>query len=76
MLRVLVRKGQEVKPGMRIGLIGSTGRSTGTHLHWEVWQNGEPVDPLPFLKATDDVRTLQKLFAETATDGKGTAGTG
>ncbi len=76
MLRVLVRKGQEVEPGMRIGLIGSTGRSTGTHLHWEVWQNGRPVDPLPFLKATDDVRKLQELFAETAADGKGTAGTG
>lgn len=76
MLRVLVRKGQEVKPGMRIGLIGNTGRSTGTHLHWEVWQNGRPVDPLPFLKATDDVRKLQKLFTETAADGKGTTGTG
>lgn len=76
MMRVLVRKGQPVTPGMRIGLIGSTGRSTGTHLHWEVWQNGRPVDPLPFLKATGDVRKLQKLFAETAADGKGTAGRG
>ncbi len=76
MLRVLVKKGQAVTPGMRIGLIGSTGRSTGTHLHWEVWQNGRPVDPLPFLKATDDVRKLQELFAEATADGKEPAGTG
>lgn len=49
MSRVNVKKGQMVKRGDTIGFVGSTGRSTGFHLHYEVLQDGKPVDPLAFI---------------------------
>jgi murein DD-endopeptidase MepM/ murein hydrolase activator NlpD len=51
MSEVLVSEGEEVKVGDVLGRIGSTGRSTGPHLHYEVRIDGEPVDPDRFLKA-------------------------
>ena len=42
---------QEVKQGEVIGYVGTTGNSTGNHLHFEVWQNGERTDALGFFKA-------------------------
>jgi murein DD-endopeptidase MepM/ murein hydrolase activator NlpD len=48
--RVLVHVGQRVKAGQVICLSGSTGRSTGPHLHFEMHKNGLPVDPLAYLK--------------------------
>lgn len=45
---IAVRPGQFVSGGAVIGRMGSTGRSTGTHLHYEVRLNGVPVDPLRF----------------------------
>lgn len=51
MSRVLVSEGDTVEPGQLIGLSGSTGRSTGPHLHYEVRRNGEPIDPMRFLNA-------------------------
>ncbi|NHN29364.1 M23 family metallopeptidase [Paenibacillus agricola] len=47
---ILVQKGDPVLKGQNIGLVGSTGRSTGYHLHYEVLQNGESIDPMPYLK--------------------------
>jgi murein DD-endopeptidase MepM/ murein hydrolase activator NlpD len=51
MSQVLVEEGQTVKAGDTIGRIGSTGRSTGPHLHYEVRVDGEAVDPERFLTA-------------------------
>lgn len=49
--KILVKVGQTVHIGETIGLIGSTGRSTGPHLHYETRINGEAVDPQKFLRA-------------------------
>ncbi|WP_246717448.1 M23 family metallopeptidase [Oricola nitratireducens] len=49
--RILVKKGQKVAAGARIGLSGSTGRSTGPHLHYEVREDNKAVNPMNFLKA-------------------------
>jgi murein DD-endopeptidase MepM/ murein hydrolase activator NlpD len=51
MSEVLVAEGDEVKAGATLGKLGSTGRSTGPHLHYEVRVDGEAVDPDRFLKA-------------------------
>jgi murein DD-endopeptidase MepM/ murein hydrolase activator NlpD len=48
---VAVTVGQRVAVGQRIGAMGSTGRSTGPHLHYEVWVDGRPQNPDRFLKA-------------------------
>jgi murein DD-endopeptidase MepM/ murein hydrolase activator NlpD len=47
--KVEVRPGQRVKRGDVIGRVGNTGRSTGYHLHYEVRQDGEPVNPLAYI---------------------------
>ncbi|MBT3727795.1 M23 family metallopeptidase [Candidatus Marinimicrobia bacterium] len=43
-----VKKNEEIDRGMLIGKIGNTGVSTGPHLHFEIWKDGEPIDPLKF----------------------------
>ena len=47
----LAREGQRVTRGERLGLVGSTGRSSGPHLHLELRYQGEPLDPLIYLPA-------------------------
>lgn len=51
MSRFVVRPGERVKKGEVIGYVGSTGRSTGNHLHYEVRIEGAPVNPLPFVRS-------------------------
>ena len=47
--RIIVKPGQKLNVGDKVGAVGSTGRSTGTHLHYEVRLNGKPVNPVKFL---------------------------
>jgi murein DD-endopeptidase MepM/ murein hydrolase activator NlpD len=44
--RIAVQKGEKVEKGHIIGLVGSTGRATGPHLHWGIRINGDRIDPL------------------------------
>ncbi|MCW5734677.1 MAG: M23 family metallopeptidase [Enhydrobacter sp.] len=49
--RMLVRKGDVVARNEQIGVVGATGRATGVHLHYEIWVDGQPRDPMRFLTA-------------------------
>jgi len=50
---VLVKVGQPVKKGQALAEMGSTGRSTGPHVHFEVWRDGRPVDPMRYVQASN-----------------------
>ncbi len=56
--KILVKDGQTIHAGDIIGVQGSTGRSTGNHLHYEVRYNDKPLNPRNFLKAGHHVSTL------------------
>ncbi|MCM2272787.1 MAG: M23 family metallopeptidase, partial [candidate division Zixibacteria bacterium] len=49
MSKVLVKRGQDISRGDLIGLMGSTGYSTGSHLHYEVYRNGKALNPMEFI---------------------------
>lgn len=53
MSSINVKQGQTINSGQKIGEVGSTGASTGPHLHYEVKKNGEVVDPAPYLGLDD-----------------------
>lgn len=58
MSRITVSVGDRLKTGDKVGEVGSTGRSTGPHLHYEIRTGGKPVNPLQFLKAGARVEGL------------------
>jgi len=51
LFRTTVKKGQKIDHRHKIGLLGSTGRSTGPHVHYEILFNGKQIDPFKFIKA-------------------------
>ena len=51
--KILVKVGDIVKKGQVIGLMGSSGRSTGPHVHFEVYKNGRVVDPSSYIHRTN-----------------------
>jgi len=68
MSAVLVSAGQHITRGQQIGRMGSTGRSTGNHLHYEVRIDGRAVNPIPFMKSTDYVLAMQRRSGSASMD--------
>lgn len=50
--KIYVKEGENLATNAAVGEVGSTGRSTGPHLHYEVLYQGHPVDPMPFIQAS------------------------
>lgn len=62
--KIEVNKGQQVLRGQQIGLAGNTGNSFGSHLHFEVWQNGARHNPLCFLDSDFSVTgSVKNLYS-------------
>ncbi len=57
----LVKKGDYVKKGQVIAYVGSSGRSTGNHLHFEIRYNDIPLNPLDFLPLNDELKETHQL---------------
>tara|TARA_R110001599_G_scaffold17094_5_gene68604 strand:+ start:766 stop:1902 length:1137 start_codon:yes stop_codon:yes gene_type:complete len=64
--RIDVAAGQRIEQGIQLGAMGSTGRSTGTHLHFEVRLNGRAINPQPFLEANTDVLKVKAIARQRA----------
>jgi len=68
MSAILVSAGDHITRGQQIGRMGSTGRSTGNHLHYEVRIDGRAVNPIPFMKSTDYVLAMQRRAGSASMD--------
>ncbi len=68
MSKVLVSAGDHVSRGEEIGKVGSTGRSTGNHLHYEVRIDNSPVNPIPFMRSTDYLMAMKKAGSNGSMD--------
>ena len=71
MSAILVSAGDHITRGQQIGRMGSTGRSTGNHLHYEVRIDGRAVNPIPFMKSTDYVLAMQRRTGAASMDAIG-----
>jgi len=71
MSRLLVAEGERVKKGDIIGYVGSTGRSTGPHLHYEVVMSGIAVNPIPYMVESPVQQRLAKLAQISGEGGQG-----
>jgi murein DD-endopeptidase MepM/ murein hydrolase activator NlpD len=69
MSRIAAHAGEHVKRGELIGYVGSTGRSTGNHLHYEVRIDGHAVNPIPFLQSSNYVMAAAEQSGDVAQGG-------
>jgi murein DD-endopeptidase MepM/ murein hydrolase activator NlpD len=76
MSAILVSAGDHITRGQQIGRMGSTGRSTGNHLHYEVRIDGRAVNPIPFMKSTDYVLAMQRRAGSASMDAVAIGGPG
>jgi murein DD-endopeptidase MepM/ murein hydrolase activator NlpD len=67
--RSIVSAGERVQRGQLIGYMGSTGRSTGPHLHYEVRIDGRAVNPIPFMQSNDYLASVQRRASQVAQGG-------
>jgi murein DD-endopeptidase MepM/ murein hydrolase activator NlpD len=74
MSAILVHVGDHVTRGEQVGRMGSTGRSTGNHLHYEVRIDGRAVNPIPFMKSADYVLAMQRRSGTGSMDAVGIGG--
>jgi murein DD-endopeptidase MepM/ murein hydrolase activator NlpD len=66
--KVLVSPGDRITRGQQIGRVGSTGRSTGNHLHYEVRIDDNAVNPIPFMRSTDYLMAMKRAGSNASMD--------
>jgi hypothetical protein len=71
-----VNPGDRVARGQMIGRMGSTGRSTGSHLHYEVRIDDRPVNPIPFMRSTDYLVAMKRAGTNPSMDAVAIGGPG
>jgi murein DD-endopeptidase MepM/ murein hydrolase activator NlpD len=70
-----VKKGDKVKRGQVVGLVGNSGRSTGAHLHYELCRDGQPINPATFMKTAEFSRIVATKEITAIVPKKGLANT-